>query len=237
DILRRANDAPYDIEAVTEEKCFGPGFAGETRVRLFDDAGVAVSCGEYLRLLAVDRARRRRGIGSALLRDAAPRVIAAEPGNYFTPGVPEAMAGFFTDRGFRETAKTWNLHAELQAGDAVRTPFRTDLSDELLAFVRREFGKIWSFEVSRARSVFWIENVGFAAVEANNRGLGTFGPTGVAKGMRGRGHGRELLRAALAGLSGFGYERAVIQWTGAVEFYRRSCGAEPAHRFATLTAC
>ncbi|HUP45733.1 MAG TPA: hypothetical protein VM779_09500, partial [Thermoanaerobaculia bacterium] len=47
DILRRANDAPYDIEAVTEEKCFGPGFAGETRVRLFDDAGVAVSCGEY----------------------------------------------------------------------------------------------------------------------------------------------------------------------------------------------
>src|SRR5437868_5592672 len=72
----------------------------------------AVTGGKYLRILAVDRERRRRGIGSALLRDAesrGARVIAAEPGNYFTPGILESVVPFFTKRGFHETARTHNL--------------------------------------------------------------------------------------------------------------------------------
>src|SRR5213082_2033943 len=93
-LFARANDMPYDLCAVAEEKCFGEGFAGATRVRLFvapppsayvspppsaakrrEDAaegggatygatyGIAVTCRGALRILAVDRANRRRGIG------------------------------------------------------------------------------------------------------------------------------------------------------------------------------
>ena len=37
DLFARANDMPYDLAAVAEEKCFGEGFTGTTRVRLFED--------------------------------------------------------------------------------------------------------------------------------------------------------------------------------------------------------
>ncbi|HEU4523010.1 MAG TPA: GNAT family N-acetyltransferase [Thermoanaerobaculia bacterium] len=241
DLFRRANDSPYDLEAVAEEKCFGRGYSGEPTVRIYDDAGVAVRCGKYLRILAVDRDRRGRGIGSALLADAAPHVIAAEPGNYFLPGVLDTDAPFFRKRGFRETAETWNLHADLAAlsGSAVNpiSPQRLPVTPGLLEFVRREFGPIWAFEIERATAAFWIPETGFAVVEGNNRGLGTFGPTGVAKDKRGLGHGRGLLLAALRELAAMGYARAIIPWTDAIDFYRRGCGAEPAHRFVTLTAC
>ena len=33
-LLKRANDAPYDIVRVAEEKCFGLGVAGEPEVRI-----------------------------------------------------------------------------------------------------------------------------------------------------------------------------------------------------------
>src|SRR4051812_10601648 len=87
ELLARSNNTPYDLAAVVEEKCFGAGVAGEPVVRIIDDVGVAVTCGRFLRILAVDPAHRRGGIGSALLRDASPSVIVAEAGNYFTPGV------------------------------------------------------------------------------------------------------------------------------------------------------
>src|SRR5216684_4329102 len=116
DLFARANDMPYDLAAVAEEKCFGEGFAGATRVRLFEDVappppagvapppsaakgqedaaegggatyggtvrGIAVTCGGALRILAVDRAHRKRGIGSALLADSDADIIGAEAGNY-----------------------------------------------------------------------------------------------------------------------------------------------------------
>jgi GNAT superfamily N-acetyltransferase len=109
-LLARANDTPYDLAAVAEEKCFGAGIAGEPVVRLFGDKGIAVTCGKWLRILAVGRDARGRGIGTRLLEDSGATVIGAEPGNYFTPGVLEAQRSFFEKRGCRETASTWNLH-------------------------------------------------------------------------------------------------------------------------------
>lgn len=239
EILTSANDAPYDIAPVLDEKCFGPGAFGPPRIRVYEDAGIGVSCGKYLRLLAVVPDRRGRGIGTALLRDSGATIIGAEPGNYFLPGVTELDAGFFIRRGYIETAKTWNLHADLwSAGDLARGPgavLETPIDDSLVTFVRREFGNSWAFEASKAAAGFYIPDVAFAVIEANNRGLGTFGPTGVAKAHRGKGHGRTVLRAALAALARRGYTRAIIPWTDAVDFYRRSCGAEPAHRFVTLS--
>lgn len=242
-LFARANDVPYALEVVAEEKCFGEGIAGAPVVRVFEDdstiRGAAVTCGKWLRLLVVDRDSRRRGIGSALLADSGAHVIAAEPGNYFVPGVPESEQAFFRARGYQESAATWNLEAPTQH-PAPSTQYRRALRDDprVPAFIEREFGRIWRFEAARAEAIFITEDAGeitgFAAIEANNRGLGTFGPTGVAKALRGRGLGRELLLAALAELHRLGYERAVIPWTDALEFYRKSCGAEPAHRFVAF---
>jgi GNAT superfamily N-acetyltransferase len=250
EILSRANDSPYDLAAVAEEKCFGHGIAGAPTTRVFvrngSIAGMAVSCGKWLRVLAVDREVRRQGIGTALL--GSESMIFAEPGNYFTPGVSmddEGTRAFFKRRGFVGTQSTWNLEVDLDGalpeGDATR-PTHVD-ADRVLSFVEREFGRIWRFEAAKAfeREVppaFIAEEggevVGFAVHDVNNRGLGFFGPTGVARSMRGKGVGCRLLLASLADLRRLGYARAVIPWTDALEFYRKCCGAKPAHQFVAF---
>ena len=207
ELCARANDAPYDLARVAEEKCFGAGMAGAPEVRVWGDfAGISVTCGRWLRILAVDRARRGRGIGTALLRDAESRGItgiAAEAGNYFTPGVQQA----------------------------------TGNRQRVLDFIRRTFGPIWAFEAARG-TIFHVEVdgqiVAFAAHDANNRGLGFFGPTGVAPAHRGRKLGWQLLHACLADARRFGHTRVVIPWTDAISYYARGCGARIAHRFAVL---
>ncbi len=243
-MLARANDGPYPIEAVAEEKVLGNGVAGTPRVRVFERdggiRGVSVTCGKYLRILAVDRDFRRRGIGTALLHDANAKVIAAEAGNYFTPGVDERDAGtieFFRVNGYRQTGSTWNLHAVIRdSGFGIRhlPESRIANPESLVPFVLREFGPSWAFEIRRAAAAFFIDGVGFAVIEANNRGLGTFGPMGIVESMRGRGYGKQLLLVCLAALHRLGYERAIIPWTDALDFYRTRCGAEPAHRFLTF---
>jgi GNAT superfamily N-acetyltransferase len=238
ELFRRSNDAPYDLAPVVEEKCFGRGFSGEPRIRIHEH-GVAVTCGRYLRIriLAVDREHRGRGIGTALLRDSGAEVIAAEPGNYLTPGVWQQLGGFFEKLGYRQTGTTWNMHvnlAEARQRDAELTPAAT--LEPMLAFIAREFGPVWAFEAQRARAAFYIPDTGFAVIEANNRGLGTFGPFGVAKERRGQGHGATLVRAAMAELAQLGFAEAIVPWTDAISFYRKVCGAEPAHRFLTYTS-
>ena len=245
DLLARANDAPYDLAAVAEEKCFENGFEGEAIAGIFGDfEGIAVTCGKNLRLIAVDRKRRRRGVGRALLRDAEARgvyVVAAEPGNYFTPGVLASDATtlkFFAAHGYRETARTQNLEVELPAGGGAGAPLRSDQRERVLDFIERTFGPIWRFEASHGAAVFSVEHegaiAGFSTHDANNRGLGFFGPTGVASELRGRGFGRQLLLASLADLHRHGYRKAIIPWTDSIDFYRKACGARLAHRFVIL---
>jgi GNAT superfamily N-acetyltransferase len=248
ELFRKSNDAPYDLAVVAEEKCFGAGVSGETNVAVFGDfAGVAVTCGKFLRILAVDRNQRWRGVGSALLRDAVSRgarIVAAEAGNYFTPGVVTTdtpSIDFFTKRGFRETANTSNLIAANLPVEVPRDVIRVthETRDRVLTFIENEFGRIWRFEASNAGdNLFYVEvdgNIaGFAAHDANNRGLGFFGPTGVARAHRGHGLGTTLLSASLADLHRLGYERAIIPWTDALDFYRKACSATEAARFVTL---
>jgi len=255
ELFALANDAPYDLAAVTEEKCFGLGIDGPPVVRIYEIAdriiAAAVHCGRFLRILTVARDHRRRGIGSALVTDAEDHgtsVIAAEPGNYFTPGVSMEDPGiraFFHACGYIETRWTWNLDvplAGLPPGTGVIRPTYED-ADRVLDFIERDFGRIWRFEAAKAfeRDVpmmFIAEDegaiVGFAAHDVNNRGLGFFGPTGVSASMRGKGIGCRLLLASLSDLHHLGYDRAVIPWTDALDFYRKCCGAEPAHRFVAF---
>jgi GNAT superfamily N-acetyltransferase len=252
-LLADANDAPYDLAAVADEKCFGAGIAGAPTVRVFEhgetQVGVSVTCGKYLRILAVARSFRGRGIGTALLEDSAATVIAAEPGNYFTPGVlttDEASMAFFAARGYTAKQETTNLHVDLPArrpaGSLVVRATSHD-AERFLLFVEREFGPIWRFEAAKAFEretppAFMALHdgtiTGFSVHDLNNRGLGTFGPTGVAKAMRGRGIGCQLLLASLEDLHASGYSSAIIPWTSALEFYSSCCGAKPAHRFVAF---
>ncbi|HEX7680851.1 MAG TPA: GNAT family N-acetyltransferase [Thermoanaerobaculia bacterium] len=251
-LFAKANDAPYDVVRVAEEKCFGAGVSGDAEVRIYGDfAGVSVTCGKALRILAVDREQRRRGIGSALLGEAearGARIVAAEAGNYFTPGVVSsdtATIEFFTRRRYKEIARTQNLVAEVESGawekGVVRATHAT--RERVLGFIENEFGRIWRFEASHAfendpATLVYVEAdgdiAGFAAHEANNRGLGFFGPTGVARAHRGKGLGARLLRASLADLHRLGYERVIIPWTDAIDFYRKACGAVVSDHFVTL---
>ena len=239
-LLERANGAPYDIRVVAKEKLLGEGFSAPPRLRVYGSLeGVAVTCGKYLRLLAVDPLHRRRGIGTELLRDSGAQVIGAEPGNYFTPGVFSEDAGtiaFFERGGFKASATTQNL--EWNGSHAETRGARSDRRDDVLHFIERHFGAIWRFEASHAETIFHVEVdgeiAGFATHEANNRGLGFFGPTGVAEQYRGRGLGRDLLLASLAELQRRGFDRVVIPWTDAIDFYQKACGARVAHRFTIL---
>lgn len=238
ELFARANDAPYDLATVAEEKCFGDGIAGAPVARVCERdgqfLGAVVTCGKWLRILAVDRDHRNRGIGTTLLEDAKATVIAAEPGNYFTPGVLEPA--FFIKRGYREKAKTWNLEVELDGFDDIAQ--RAEDRDRVLNFIEREFGRIWRFEAAKAPTIFIEEHegeiAGFAAHDANNHGLGFFGPTGVKTSLRGRGIGGRLVRASLADLRRLGYRKAVIPWTDALDFYAKCCGAKPAHQFVAV---
>jgi len=258
-LFARANDAPYDLAAVAEEKCFGHGIAGAPTVRVFGDfQGAIVTCGRYVRVLLVDRDARRRGIATALLNDAeanGARVIAAEAGNYFTPGVfvdDQTSRAFFRARGYIETRWTDNLEVALDGDEGVAGPageapaFRRPSHDEantVLDFIEREFGRIWRFEAAKAfdadlPKAFIVEEnnaiTGFAVHDVNNVGLGFFGPTGVMTSMRGRGAGCALLGASLADMRRLGFDRAIIPWTDALAFYDKCCGAKPAHRFVAF---
>jgi mycothiol synthase len=263
-----ANEAPYDLGPVAEEKCFGAGVKGLPVTLLATDdrddiQGVAVTCGEAIRILAVRRTVRHRGVGGALLEAAEARlagnariVIAAEAGNYFTPGVAgrdEETLRFLRHRGYRRSDETDNLIADLDpmaaltAGASERgLPYRATHAQrgDALGWIEREFGTIWRFESERAfereiPSMFLLDHEGaiggFAAHDANNRGLGFFGPTGVSRALRGRGMGRLLLLSSLADLRASGFSRVVIPWTDSLEFYRKSCGARPEHHFVQLT--
>lgn len=257
ELLSKANDGPYDLVRVAEEKCFGAGVGGAPDVRLYGDvSGISVTCGKALRIIAVDRTGRRHGVGSALLHEAqsrgSARIVGAEAGNYFTPGIDtsdETTIAFFTRRGYREIASTQNLIATELPGDVPEGVFRASQAgrDGILRFIENEFGRIWRLEAAHAfdndpPTIFFAtidgeaggKIAGFAAHDANNRGLGFFGPTGVARSQRGRGIGTHLLRASLADLRRLGHTRAVIPWTDAIDFYRKACGASVSHRFVTL---
>src|ERR1051326_9273582 len=68
ELFAHANDTPYDLVAAAEEKGFEDGVAGAPVVTVYGDfLGCSVTCGQYLRLLAVHREHRHRGIGTELV--------------------------------------------------------------------------------------------------------------------------------------------------------------------------
>ena len=250
---------PHDrIDVVAAEKLFGDNGArtgaafgaweGTTLV------GVLATAGRWIKLLAVDERRRRRGIGSALLAlagDGKLRVM-DHPGNYLSPGLDgryhDARA-FFAARGFRELGVVENIRAPLAeplrridvTGYDLRRVETTERA-ALLGWIAEKFAPVWAVEVGRAldgprRAVHaaWHEGapVAFAAADGNNQGLGWFGPAGTDPAHRGKKLGEALLVRCLEDVRGLP-EAGVIAWIGPKDFYRKTVGAVDDRRFVTL---
>jgi GNAT superfamily N-acetyltransferase len=99
-------------------------------------------------------------------------------------------------------------------------------------FVRENFSVSWADEISvgfanKPVTVFIATSggrvVGFAGYECTRKAF--FGPTGVAESERGRGIGKALLIASLAGLRELGYVYGIIGAAGPSEFYQAAVGA------------
>jgi len=112
---------------------------------------------------------------------------------------------------------------------------QSKLRDFILAHEAPDFPRTWAEEVSVAFTHQPVtafvalkdgtEIVGFSAYECTRRNY--FGPTGVDASMRGRGVGKALFIAALAGLQSLGYTYAIIGGAGPTEFYAKTAGAIP----------
>lgn len=118
-----------------------------------------------------------------------------------------------------------------------------------MAWIDDEFGGYWSSEARAGRNVVARRDgapIGFATFDAQGlrfrwlrgsareRGVGLFGPFGVAARERGGGLGAALLRRALGALRLRGYERALIGAVGnpeLIQFYAGAAGARVAERF------
>lgn len=189
---------PHDqIALVAREKLFGANGTRQGRtLGAFCRgalAGVLAQAGRWIKLLAVDPERRRRGIGSALLEVArrdrpGPLRCCDHPGNYLSPGVDvryEEGLAFLRARGFVARQQVHNLRAPLRAnplvtaerarelaasaasrGYAVRRARAAD-APALLPMIAQRFSSVWAFEIERA-----LGTGGAAGVHA------AFGPSG-----------------------------------------------------------
>jgi GNAT superfamily N-acetyltransferase len=213
-------------------------------------------CGSALLDEAAARARRS---GAARLRTGDQPGNYLAPG---IDARNEETVAFFEKRGFVEVARNRNLivrlvdnehvtpsRAEALADAAARRGYdirRATPDDEAaLLELARGFGPAWAFEVAlalgnRPPTVHVAAErasgqlTAFACVDANNRGLGWFGPAGTRPEHRGHGLGQALLVPCLLDAAAAGHRETEIAWIGPQRFYESAAGARPGRSFVVL---
>jgi hypothetical protein len=208
--------------------------------------------GTVLLDLARTWVRQRGGGGKLRFMD--------HPGNYLSPGLDvreEAGRAWVEKHRFRVASENVNMRVPLVGNAKVTDDRAKELADrarargyevrrvgrrerELLLRVASEaFAPAWAFELGRAMdqdppAVFgaWKggQPIAFAAHDANNSGLGWFGPAGTLTAHRGQGLGEALLLACLLDVREKP-EGGVIAWIGPREFYEKAAGAVDDRRF------
>jgi mycothiol synthase len=229
DELRRALFAP-DQPAVVR---FAPG-AGAVAVVTDGDEG-------YIRLLLLDPARRRQGLGHDLLRAAeddlaGARVITvgADSPYFLFPGVPvneTSLCCLLERHHYSREETNYNIDIDLtdlspDPGGAVEP--RADERAEIERWMARHWPN-WQAEVLRAfdqKSLLLGRDekdiTGFCAFDVNR--AGTLGPIASRPDLIGRGVGAPLLLAALHRLRRAGHETIEVLWVGPMVPYARLGG-------------
>lgn len=202
--------------------------------------------GTVLLDLARTWVRQRGGGGKLRFMD--------HPGNYLSPGLDAretAGRDWVEKHNFKVASHNFNLRVPLTDNPKVTEARARELAerakargyevrrvgkrerDLLLRVAAEAFAPAWAFELGRAMdqdppAVFAAfkegSPVAFAAHDANNSGLGWFGPAGTLTAHRGSGLGEALLLACLLDVRG-APEGGVIAWIGPREFYAKAAGA------------
>lgn len=173
------------------------------------------------------------------------------PLNYFMPGIdPHYTAAVcFAERmGFKRNGDTSNLTVDLQTQDwavnseidrlkqqDVQVSRATDADYSELTELLGEDWKLWQYEVERALestppSIHIARFSGkiraFSAHNANNKGMGWFGPMLTHDDLRGKGIGEVLLKLCLQDMKDEGLKKSIIPWVGPIPFYAHHANAK-----------
>lgn len=106
--------------------------------------------------------------------------------------------------------------------------------DSIVSFVRQEFGDRWvsyiingfdQADIPIFVALAGIKIVGFACYDVVRMKRGVFGPMGTSLDRRQKGIGKALLHHCLSEMQRIGYDYAIINNAGPIEFYETSCGA------------
>ncbi|HEY2296921.1 MAG TPA: GNAT family N-acetyltransferase [Jatrophihabitans sp.] len=257
---------PLDRPGLVDLLLDRPGQRPDLVLVADDGAGLLIADAHegtgYLDAIAVDPARRRRGIGRALIAEVERRLatfattrlsIGGHPWYYAWPGIDERYtaalrlaehAGYAAARVIENMTVTLAGRGPAPAvppGWTVRRAMRGD-AEALDAFVRALFPEPWPREAARALarpapSAFVAYHgsklAGFAC--HNVYRTGWFGPIGTAEAARGQGIGAVLLGHCLDDLAAAGLPTVEIVWIGPADFYARTVDARPGRRFVHLT--
>ncbi len=197
--------------------------------------------GGSIRLLALDPARRGRGLGHELLRaaeddlgDAGVITVGADPPYFLFPGVPveeTALCCLLERHHYSREETNYNIDIDLAVlppdpGLALE-PRATDRS-ELERWMARHWPN-WQGEVMRAfdRGSLVLgrddsDITGFCAYDVNR--AGTLGPVASRPDLIGHGVGAPLLVGALHRMRAMGRDAVEVLWVGPMVPYARLGG-------------
>mgnify|MGYP003334759568 FL=1 len=214
---------------------------------------VATACSGTIgsiRLLAVDPAHRRRGIGRALLEEAEAALrasgatgfrVGGDAPRYLWPGVDVTDLGLLAlleAAGYARGEAALNLEVPLDAIPPVPVEPSAPVSvDEVAAWCRTHWPH-WEVEFVAAAERSGLtaarDDAGIAALCARDvLRDGWIGPVASRPDLVGRGAGRAPLLHALHALRAAGRDRAEIAWAGPLRPYL-AVGARPGRTFVVL---
>ncbi|MFB3895834.1 MAG: GNAT family N-acetyltransferase [bacterium] len=181
------------------------------------------------------------------------------PLNYYMPGVDPRyteMIVFCLRRGFERIGENINMDCDLIAGNFDTATFEAERvkdgfqikraepadKDATLRFINCQF-PLWDNEIANTFKNNPVslhiakkdnEVVAFSAYDANNIGLGWFGPMGTNPNLRGKKIGEILLKRCLADQKKQGYTNSIIPWAGPISFYLNTVNAKIGRVFWTF---
>lgn len=225
-------------------------------VRVFGDPAVGVvACAAVdgvgsIRLLAVDRSARRRGIGRMLVHEAETHLraegvtrfqVGGDAPRYLWPGVDVTELGLLAlleAAGYSRGEAALNLEVPLDRLPPAPAEPSVDVAVDAVRTWCREHWPNWEVEfvaaAERAGLSAAVDDDGIAALCARDvLRDGWIGPVASRPDLRGRGAGRAPLLHGLHALRAAGRTRAEIAWAGPLRPYL-AVGARPGRTFVVL---